>query len=168
MEESAEYWIHELKLQTHPEGGYFREVYRSEEAIQDLPSRYKGPRCFSTSIYFLLNGDQFSAFHKIKSDETWHFYTGCPLKLFTLREKTGFRSVKLGRNASEHEVLQYTIPHGTWFAARPLSENSYSLIGCTVSPGFEFDDFELATYEKLSVLFPEEREIIRKYCVNGE
>ena len=86
MPETAVYWINHLKLQEHPEGGYFREVYRSGEFIQKkgLPVRYSSFRAFSTSIYFLLKGTQFSAFHRLKSDEIWHFHYGSTITIYLL------------------------------------------------------------------------------------
>ena len=165
MNDTADYWIKTLNLQPHPEGGYFREVYRSEEQITELPSRYEGPRNFATSIYFLLTGKDKSAFHRIASDETWHFYSGCPLILYTLDVRSGLQKVMLGNNPTEGQTLQYTIPHGTWFGGHPVDEKSYSLLGCTVAPGFEFTDFELGEYEKLSGNFPGHRDVIRKLCI---
>ena len=165
MNETADFWIKELNLQPHPEGGYFREVYRADEEPGLLPSRYNGKRSFATSIYFLLTGNDKSAFHRITSDETWHFYYGCPLILYTLDEKCGLHKIELGNNPRKEQFLQYTISHGTWFGGHPADENSYSLLGCTVAPGFDFKDFELAEFEKLSRAFPEHTELIRKFCI---
>ncbi len=162
---TADFWIHELKLQPHPEGGYFREVYRSGEKPGTLPERYSGDRCFATSIYFLLKGYHFSAFHRITSDETWHFYEGCSLRLYTLGEPGGLNEIWLGKDPRNHEIFQYTIPHGTWFAAQPSLEDGYSLIGCTVAPGFEFEDFELGEFGMLSLKFPEHIDLLKKYCI---
>jgi uncharacterized protein len=162
---TTEYWIEKLNLQKHPEGGYFREVYRSEEKIKSehLPERYGGTRHLSTSIYFLLTSDEFSAFHRIKSDETWHFYDGQPVTLHLIDEKGKYSTVKLGSNFENGEVFQFTIPQGTWFAASVDEPDSYSLVGCTVSPGFQFDDFELGKREELIKLFPENENVIKKF-----
>ena len=162
MPDTAAYWINHLKLQEHPEGGFFREVYRSGEFIQKkgLPGRYSSFRSFSTSIYFLLKGTQFSAFHRLKSDEIWHFYTGCPLILYIILGNGKLLTVNLGRDPSREELLQFAIPKGSWFAARPADNNSYSLLGCTVAPGFDFDDFEMGGMENLTSRYPQHRKLI--------
>ncbi len=165
MDPVAETWIKKLGLTPHPEGGYFREAYRSGELISSLPERYKGLRCFGTSIYFLLTGKQLSAFHRIRSDETWHFYAGCPLTLYTLDDTGDLHEYILGNSLTGGEVLQHTIPSGTWFAGKPADENSYSLLGCTVAPGFEFEDFELGNYEKLAGIFPAHKKILKEFCI---
>lgn len=162
---TAEYWIKKLQLQKHPEGGYFREVYRSDEEIKSehLPGRYGGARNHSTSIYFLLQSDEFSAFHQIKSDETWHFYNGSGLTIHMINEKGKYSAIKLGSNPEEGEVFQFTIPHGVWFAASGDKSDSYALVGCTVAPGFHYDDFELGKRGVLTKLFPALRDIIAKF-----
>lgn len=161
---NAEYWINKLNLQKHPEGGYFSEVYRSTEEIKEehLPPRYSGSRNHSTSIYFLLTSDEFSAFHRIKSDETWHFYSGQTITIHMIDENGNYSTVRLGSNPDNKEVFQFTIPHGTWFAASVEGADSYALVGCTVSPGFHYDDFKLGKREDLVRLFPEHVEIINK------
>ncbi len=161
---TSQYWIKKLNLQKHPEGGYFKEVYRADEKIlgEHLPERYSGPRHHSTSIYFMLTGDEFSAFHRIKSDETWHFYVGSSVTIHMIDPNGKYSSVKLGSNPENEEVLQFTIPHGTWFAALVDEPDSFALVGCTVSPGFDFDDFELGKREELVKLFPEHEEMVRK------
>jgi len=164
VEQPASYWIKKLNLFSHPEGGYFREVYRSEELIAHLPGRYNGLRSFSTSIYFLLPGDQFSAFHRIQSDETWHFYAGCALKIFILGGENHYEKIILGPDNSDIPIFQYTITRGKWFAAKPVQINSYTLLGCTVAPGFDFSDFELGEYNRLSCIFPAQAELLKKYC----
>jgi predicted cupin superfamily sugar epimerase len=162
---TAQHWIKKLNLQKHPEGGYFSEVYRSKEEIkrEHLPSRYSGARNHSTSIYFLLTSNEFSAFHRIKSDETWHFYSGQPVTIHMIDGKGNYSSVKLGSNPESGEVFQFTIPHGTWFAASVDEPDSYALVGCTVAPGFYFDDFELGKREDLVKMFPEHKGIINKF-----
>jgi predicted cupin superfamily sugar epimerase len=160
---TANYWIDKLKLAKHPEGGYFKEVYRSKEmfAKKSLPDRYEGERSFSTSIYFLLKSDEFSSFHRIKSDETWHFYEGTTLELYVLNQHNIITKHLLGRDLEEKEQLQVTIPRDHWFGARVKDPNSYTLAGCTVAPGFHFDDFELADRKSMLEQFPEHKDIIR-------
>jgi hypothetical protein len=162
---SAQYLIEKLNLLKHPEGGYFREVYRSEEEIKQehLPERYSGARHHSTSIYFLLTSDEFSAFHRIKSDESWHFYDGSSVTIHMINEIGKYYSVKLGSNLEKDEVFQFTISHGTWFAASIDESDLYALVGCTVAPGFHYDDFELGKREELIKLFPQYEDLIKKF-----
>jgi hypothetical protein len=161
---NAEYWINKLGLEKHPEGGWFSEVYRSEETTkaEQLPKRFAGERHHSTSIYFLLTSDTFSAFHRIKSDELWHFYDGSAVTIHMIDGNGEYSSVTLGRDIDKGEVLQYAIPHGVWFGAEVNDEGSYSLVGCTVAPGFHFDDFELAKQDELLGKYPEHKRIVKK------
>jgi hypothetical protein len=147
---SPSYWISKLGLTPHPEGGFFREVYRSSEqvAAAHLPQRFLGDRSFCTSIYYLLQAGDFSAFHRIQSDETWHFYAGGALELHML-QGSSYSVVMLGSRPDRGELLQYTVPYGVWFASRPRVGSDYSLLGCTVSPGFDFKDFEMGTEEQV-------------------
>ena len=164
MINSAEYWIKKLDLTKHPEGGWFKEVYRSEESIPKnaLPLRFNGDRSFSTSIYFLLEGKEFSAFHRIKSDETWHFYTGTSLTIFMIDQKGILSQTLLGNNPENKEIFQFTVPKEYWFAAKVNDENSFALVGCTVSPGFDFADFELGKRNDLWKEYPQHGELIKK------
>jgi len=157
--------IESLQLQKHPEGGYFREIYRSAEIVKQeaLGSRYSGDRNYSTSIYYLLPGNSISVFHRLKSDETWHFYLGSPVILHCINEEKGYYNIKLGTDFNNHEMPQYTIQHGDWFAAEVFDKNSFSLTGCTVAPGFSFQDFELASQNELSLKFPELKELITRF-----
>ncbi len=161
---TSEKIIKKLDLIAHPEGGYFKEVYRSEEEIkiEGLPERYESTRCFGTSIYYLLEGEQFSAFHKLQSDETWHFYLGSPILLHLINKEGKYSNVILGQKVEEDELLQFTIAHGTWFAAEVKDKSSFSLVGCTVYPGFDFADFEMCNKEELLKKFPQHKNIIEK------
>ena len=161
---TANYWIEKLELTKHPEGGYFKEVYRSDENIEEsaLPERYRGGRSFATSIYFLMKGDEFSSFHRIQSDETWHFYVGSVLELYVLSKEGVLEKNLLGRDLQQGELLQVTIPRNYWFGARVLDRNSFALVGCTVAPGFHFDDFELADRKELLKQFPGHETIIEE------
>lgn len=153
----ADYWIDKLNLLKHPEGGYYKEVYRSDEKIDHtaLPKRYSGDRSYSTSIYFLLKSDDFSSFHRIESDETWHFYHGSALDLFVIDNTGTLVRHQLGSRPESGELLQLTIKRNQWFGGRVIDKNSYSLLGCTVAPGFDFDDFELAERRQLTSDFPQ-------------
>ncbi len=162
---TAEYWIEKLHLQPHPEGGYFRETYRSAEVIPQhtLPDRFASDRTFSTCIYFLLNRRQYSAFHTLKQDEVWHFYEGSPLTLHILDPNGTYTPVKLGRDPEAGESLQAVVGAGNWFAADVHNTRSYALVGCTVAPGFDFADFEMADRQQLMAAFPNHCDLIEKY-----
>ncbi len=151
MIREAAYLIKKLNLEKHPEGGWFKEVYRSGEMIsaECLSGSFKGARNISTSIYYLLEGDDFSAFHRIKSDEIWHYYAGnSAIEILTI-EKGLIKTQLLGNQTDEKQNFQIAVPKNTWFAARLVKMDGFALTGCTVSPGFHFDDFELAGKELL-------------------
>ena len=159
---NANYWIEKLSLQVHPEGGFFKENYRSNEFISKdaLPDRFSGDRTFSTSIYFLLDKDQYSAFHRIKQDEIWHFYDGCSLTIHIIDPVGNYSTVILGKDIDNDENLQIIVPAGCFFAAEINNKNSFSLSGCTVAPGFDFADFEMPKSKVLLELFPQHEKII--------
>lgn len=153
-----------LDLQEHPEGGYFRETYRSEAKIPQaaLGEKYQGDRNYATGIYFVLTSEKFSAFHKINQDEMWHYYKGAPLKLHMITESGEYSNVTIGNDFSKGEVPQFTVKGGDWFAAEVEAENAFTLTGCTVAPGFDFADFVLPSTEELVELFPQHEAIIQK------
>ncbi len=142
--------IEQLQLAPHPEGGYFRETYRSS-IVFETPV---GKRNSSTAIYFLLLEDNFSAFHRIASDEVWHFYAGDPISVFVIHHNGTLEEIRLGNDFSEGRVPQCVVPAGAWFASKVADGGLYSLVGCTVSPGFDFADFEMADRENLVNQFP--------------
>lgn len=158
---TAAYWIKKLELQKHPEGGWYREVYLSEDVVPQtgLPSGFRGERSFSTSIYYLVEGDDFSAFHRIKSDEVWHYYYGTSAVEIIMLENGHIKRLQLGNDPDKGQKLQLVVPKNTWFSAQLSDKNGFALAGCTVSPGFHFDDFELAD-EKLLNEMPEIKEKI--------
>jgi len=159
----AQYWVDKLAMQKHPEGGYFKETYRAAEVIAKtgLPSRYSGKRNFATAIYYLLVENDFSAFHRIKSDETWHFYHGTGLELFEIDSAGNLEKILLGPHPDSDMQFQYTIAAGNWFASSVFEKKGYALMGCTVAPGFDFNDFELADANTLASSFPEHEAIIK-------
>lgn len=165
MSRTADYWIDKLHLEPHPEGGFFRESYRSAGVIpaSALPN-YFGSRNFSTAIYFLLKGNQFSAFHKLKSDEVWHFYDGCSLNIHVILPEGTLITKTLGADFDNGESLQQVIPANHWFAAKPADANGFTLAGCTLAPGFDFNDFELGTFAQLSGLFPQHTTVFRGFA----
>ena len=161
MSTEAQYWIEQLALLPHPEGGYYKETYRSQEEINSgsLPTRFNGARNFSTAIYFLLSSEDRSLFHRIKSDELWHFHKGSSLSIYVLSDN-GIKIHLLGDNPVKGESLQVTIPANTWFGAQVNEPDSYTLAGCTVAPGFDFNDFELAKRDELLHEFPACKEVV--------
>jgi predicted cupin superfamily sugar epimerase len=126
-----------------------------------LPDRFEGNRNFSTAIYFLLRSEDRSVFHRIKSDELWHFYQGSTLLIYVLHEKQ-LKIHRLGSDLDKGDSLQVVIPANCWFGAHVENSNSFSLCGCTVAPGFDFRDFEMASREKLTSEFPGYSDIIKK------
>ncbi len=157
-------WIEKLRLEPHPEGGYFRQTYRSNVLIprQALPAGFKGDRAASTAIYFLLEGMNFSAFHRLKSNEVWHFYVGAPLVVHVIDPNGKYKSILLGSDPESGEVLQGIVPAGCWFASHVADWKSFAVVGCTVAPGFDFADFEMAKREELVSRYPKHRELIER------
>jgi predicted cupin superfamily sugar epimerase len=153
-------------LQPHPEGGYYTRTYCSEEQIAaaHLPKRFTGKRFISTAIYFLLEGKQFSAFHRIKSDELWHFYTGNGLFIYVIHEDGRGELLKLGNDLNNGFSFQHVVKAGCWFASKPVDENGFAFVGCTVAPGFDFEDFEMAEKEALLQIYPQHLEWIEELC----
>ena len=148
------------------EGGYYKETYRSDKTII-LPSETDGERSISTSIYYLLDGTQFSAFHRLKSDEIWHFYIGSSITLYIINKMENLSEVKLGSNIEKGELFQIQVRAESWFAATVNDISSYALIGCTVSPGFDYLDFELGDRKKLIERYPQHRSIIEKLTTSA-
>jgi uncharacterized protein len=162
LNKDAKYWINKLNLQEHPEGGYFAETYKSEKFV-NLPE-YNGDRHACTAIYYLLVRDQFSSFHRMKSDEIWHFYAGSSLSLHIIETRSRrLQEVKLGADVDNGGSFQTVVKSGYWFAASVDDHDSYSLVGCTVSPGFDYCDWELGDMETLARMYPQHKSIIEKY-----
>ncbi|MEZ4684898.1 MAG: cupin domain-containing protein [Bacteroidia bacterium] len=161
----AAQWIQQLNLQPHPEGGFFSESYRAAESVpaEALPRRYAGKRCFSTAIYFLITSDKPSHFHKVASDEGWHFYDGAPVRLHMISPKGEYATVLVGCNPDQNILPQCVVPAGYWFAAEVSEPDSFSLVGCTVAPGFDFEDFVLGKKESLAASFPDQKDIINRF-----
>ena len=162
MSSQAQKYIEKFQLKPHSEGGYYKEIYRAGDMIlpENLPKRYKSSRNFSTSIYFLLEGNQVSHFHRLKSDEQWHYYDGSSIILYVIGESGNLSKILLGRNIEDGESIQTVIKQNSWFAAELSDKTSFALIGCTVAPGFDFNDFELGKRDKLIDAFPQLRELI--------
>lgn len=163
---TAETLVTYFEMLPHPEGGYYKETYRSNELMAQnaLPERFVGDRSFSTAIYFLLEKGNFSGFHKIQSDECWHFYAGQTLFVYVLDHNGSLEIIKLGSDLLNGEVFQAVVPAGCWFASEPAPNSEFSFVGCTVAPGFDFSDFELAKAEELVKVFPQYEAVIARLC----
>ena len=164
MSVSAAELIHHYQLQSHPEGGYYSETYRSLELIPSyaLPQRFRGARNFSTAIYFLLEQKSYSAFHRIQSDECWHFYLGGTLVIYIIYPDGELATISLGSNIQMGETFQFIVPANCWFASEPAENVQFSFVGCTVAPGFAFEDFEMAKREELINLYPQHADVINR------
>jgi uncharacterized protein len=185
MTRDAAFWIRHLELLPHPEGGYYRQTYRSELMLPKsaLPAEISGDRAASTAIYFLLNEHNFSAFHRIRSDEMWHFYLGSPLVVHVFDASGQYSEIHLGGDPDAGEVFQAVVKAGSWFASQlairadahlkpqrhavghsKTSQHSpakqFSLVGCTVAPGFDFAEFELARRDDLVRRHPQHQTLI--------
>ena len=161
-----QYWINKLGLIPHPEGGYYKETYKSNEFIgmEGLPERFQSPRAFLTSIYYLLENSDFSRFHRLKSDEIWYYHAGNPVKAHIIPENGNYIEKMLGPNPEKNQAFQLIIPQKSWFAVNVIPGNyNFALLGCAVAPGFEFEDFELARQGELLKKYPEHSEIIKKF-----
>ncbi len=159
----ARTWIRMLDLRPHPEGGWFRETWRAEESVDadGLPARYGGGRSHGTAIYYLLAEGAFSAIHRIRSPEVWHHYAGDPVEMIQLSNDGSAVRLLLGPDVAHGELPQIVVPRGTWQGARIVPLGRRSLLGCSVAPGFEFEDFELGVREDLVARWPDlESEIV--------
>lgn len=159
---TAKNLIQKLQLLPHPEGGWYRETYRSTET---MTNKNGTKRNVCTAIYFLLEEKSKSHFHRIESDETWFFHSGEPLEIKMI-ENGQIQTILLGNNILKGEIPQFVIPAQTWFAAKIKTGTGYSLVSCTVAPGFDFADFELAERKKLITEFSELKEIIRELTID--
>jgi uncharacterized protein len=143
-----------LNLEPHPEGGWFRETYRSE-------AQMAGGRAVSTGIYYMLSAGHRSALHRIDADELWHHYEGIPLRIHVFDEN-GYRVLLLGSLDTEGASPQHLVKAGAWFGAECGKDSGYVLVGCTVAPGFEFERFELASQPDMIKRWPEQASVIRR------
>ena len=160
MNAKADRIIAELGLVAHPEGGFYAETFRSPSLVDS--AQHDGARAASTAIYFLLRSGDFSAFHRVRSDEVWHFYAGDPLELVLLHDRERSEHVRLGAELHEGERPQFVVQANVWQAARPVhpGTHGFSLCGCTVAPGFEFRDFGMPSRAELLTLVPTHAQLI--------
>ncbi len=161
---TTEQLVRRFGLARHPEGGWYRETYRSSETVAGdaLPARFGGSRSFCTAIYFLLERGDISALHRIRSDEIWHFYAGAPLAVHVLTPRGEHRELKLGPDFGAGQSFQAVVAAGCWFGAEVAGPGEYSLVGCTVAPGFDFADFQLGSRSDLLQAYPQHEEIINR------
>lgn len=157
--ERIEEIVSKYQMEPHPEGGFFVETYRSPITFETP----RGKRSASTAIIFLITRDSISHFHRLTSDEGWHFYEGDPLRLLQINKEGVLSEIKMGNNDHEGEKLQHIVPAGDWFAS--TSYGDYSLVGCTVSPGFDFEDFEMAKKDQLIKELPQHTDILEEFCL---
>lgn len=163
MTTTAQDYIQALQMQAHPEGGFYRESYRSAQ-LMDVTQAEDGlevRRNVSTGIYFLLEHGDFAAFHKIRSDEMWHFYAGQALEVLEISPDGNLLCTRLGPDVLQGEVFQHVVPAHAWFASRVVAGGIFSLVGCTVAPGFDLADFCLADRAALVSLFPQHEPVIQ-------
>lgn len=158
--QNAAYWIKHLSLQPHPEGGFYKEVFRSEMEVTRHASTEK--KHALTSIYYLLEENDFSGFHRIASDELWHFHKGSPLLIHAIDTNGNYSAFELSDSTSGR--LSVAIKAGVWFAAEIPSQTGFTLVSCAVAPGFEFSEFEMAEKDELNALYQQHSNIINKLC----
>ena len=160
---SAEYFIKHLALEPHVEGGYFKANFNSSENItsNDLRTKFEGERILWTSIYFLLRDGEVSNFHRLKSDEMWYYHAGSPLTIYMISPNGELTTHELGLNIEKGEVPQVLVPKNYIFGSS-MNNEGFSLVGCMVSSGFEFKDFELFQRQCLLDLYPQHKDIILK------
>ncbi len=165
MNPQAERIIRRFGLEPHPEGGYFKETYRSIGKIpgQALERSFDGERNYCTAIYFLLAGGDFSAFHRLRQDEIWHFYSGSALYVHVIHKQGDYLRYTVGPLTDPEAVPQLVVPAGCWFASSLKNGSDYAFVGCTVAPGFDFADFELGDRKVLQAQFPRHKELIERF-----
>jgi uncharacterized protein len=162
MIKDASYWIETLNLLPHPEGGYYKEIYRSADQIPgNTLSHFPEKRNVCTSIYFLLGPNDISHFHKIKSDELWFHHAGDAIQIHCLSSE-GHTVLELGPDTANGAALQHVIPAEYWFASHVKPGGDFALVSCVVAPGFDFADFEMAQLDSLLQTYPEHQEIIER------
>jgi len=158
--------IETLGLIPHPkEGGFFRELYRSDESIDLSGTRYRGKRAFSTAIYFLLTPETFSAMHLLQSDEIFHLYLGGPVEMLNLYPDGSGKAVRIGFDLMSDERPQVVVPRGVWQGSRLANSAEYALMGTTVAPGFEYEDFSDGVRAELTAKYPRFAGMIDGLCL---
>jgi predicted cupin superfamily sugar epimerase len=160
MNNTASFWINHLDLQPHPEGGYYKEVFRSEKHVTRITSPNHLSAC--TSIYYLLEGKDFSGFHRIKSDELWYFHKGAALAIHVIGNNGAHAALELSDTQSGS--LSLVVTAGQWFAAEIASGEGFTLVSCAVAPGFEFTEFEMADRQIMLSTYPQYLDLLARLC----
>lgn len=158
--QNAAYWVQRLTLQPHPEGGYYKEVFRSEQEVNRAGETAIKQAC--TSIYYLLEGEDFSGFHRLVSDELWYFHAGSPLYIHVIDVLGNYHRYEL--SSLDTGDLSVVIPGGSWFASEIPSKEGFSLVSCAVAPGFDFSEFEMAVKEDMITAYPRFNELFNRLC----
>lgn len=157
---SPETLIEKYSMQAHPEGGFYAEMHRDSRMVN--AEGFNGQRSASTSIFFLLKEGQFSALHRIKSDEVWHFYAGEPLEIWEIERSGEMKCTLLGNPELEGATFLHVVKAGNWFGSRPARGSRFSFVGCTVAPGFDFQDFEMPDQNWFLQQFPNHSNVIKE------
>jgi predicted cupin superfamily sugar epimerase len=158
--QTASYWIKHLNLQRHPEGGYYKEIFRSQQQVLRHGADDLKQAC--TSIYYLLEGTDFSGFHRIASDELWYFHIGSPILIHIINEQGISSAFELSDTLSGS--FSIAIKAGLWFAAEIPSGKGFTLVSCNVAPGFEFGEFEMAEKQEMIALYSQHADLFNKFC----
>ncbi|MBB6715512.1 cupin domain-containing protein [Clostridium gasigenes] len=160
---TANYFIEKLQMNAHPEGGYYKECFASSENIssRDLTTKFEGERILWTSIYFLLRDGELSNFHRLKSDEMWYYHSGSALTIYMISPDGILTTSQLGLDIEKGEVPQVLVPKNYIFGSA-MNNEGYALVGCMVSPGFDFKDFELFERSDLLNRYPTHKDVIIK------
>ena len=164
---TAEHYIKTLGMEAHIEGGYFKELYKSDIVIKqcDAETKVQEQRAISSTIYYLLQSGDISKFHRLGSDEIWFYHDGSPLIIHMISGDGELQSVKLGLDTAKGERPQVLVPANTIFGAEVERKDSFGFVSCMVSPGFEYKDFQLCTSEELTAEYPEHFEVISRFGV---
>lgn len=158
--QDAAYWIKHLSLIPHPEGGFYKEVFRSEKQVNRVGEPKVLQAC--TSIYYLLEGEDYSGFHRIASDEVWYFHKGSPLIVHVISTAGEHQAHELSDGPDGR--LSLVVPAGLWFASEIPSKTGYALVSCAVAPGFEFTEFEMASKAEIIKTYPGNEELFERLC----
>ena len=160
---TADYFIEKLNMHSHPEGGFYKETFVCEQTItdNDLEVNFKGVRKLWSSIYFLLRDGEVSNFHRLKSDEMWYYQAGSPLTIYMISPEGELTEEKLGLDIENGEKPQVLVRKNYIFGSA-MNNSGYALVGCMVSPGFQFEDFELFEREYLLNKYPQHKDAIIK------
>ena len=163
MNHNADYYIRHLAMEEHVEGGYCKEIYQNRITLHQAGGDSPKKRCLSSTIYYLLKSGQVSKFHRLQSDEIWFFHDGSTLLVHMIDNRGELTTARLGMDVSSGELPQVLVPAGTVFGAEVAVDGSFTLVSCMVSPGFDYDDFQLYTYGELLALYPAHSTLISRF-----